>query len=33
MKNRKLKLMDEKQVVENAKKANTDLTERLRTLP
>ncbi len=33
MNDRKLKLMDEKQVVENAKKANTDLTERLRTLP
>ena len=33
MSDRKLKLMDEKQVVENAKKANTDLTERLRTLP
>jgi 5-methylthioadenosine/S-adenosylhomocysteine deaminase len=32
MNNRKLKLVDEKQVVENAKKANTDLTERLRTL-
>ncbi len=33
MSDRKLKLMDEKQVVENAKKANTDLTERLRTVP
>ncbi len=33
MSDRKLKLMDEKQVVENAKKANTDLTERLRSLP
>lgn len=32
MSDRKLKLMDEKQVVENAKKANTDLTERLRSL-
>lgn len=32
MNDRKLKLMDEKQVVENAKKANTDLTERLRSL-
>ena len=33
MSDRKLKLMDEKQVVENAKKANTYLTERLRTVP
>jgi 5-methylthioadenosine/S-adenosylhomocysteine deaminase len=33
MKNRKLKLVDEGQVLENAKKANTDLMERLRGLP
>jgi 5-methylthioadenosine/S-adenosylhomocysteine deaminase len=32
MKDRKLKLVDEEQVLENAKKANTDLTERLRTV-
>ncbi len=33
MNNRELTLVDEKQVLEEAKKANTDLTERLRTLP
>ncbi len=33
MKNRELKLVDEGQVLENAKKANTDLMERLRMLP
>jgi 5-methylthioadenosine/S-adenosylhomocysteine deaminase len=33
MTNRELTLVDEKQVLEEAKKANTDLTERLRTLP
>jgi len=33
MKDRKLKLVDEGQVLENAKKANTDLMERLRMLP
>jgi 5-methylthioadenosine/S-adenosylhomocysteine deaminase len=32
MKDRKLKLVDEAQVLENAKKANTDLIERLRTV-
>jgi len=33
MKDRKLKMVDEGQVLENAKKANTDLMERLRALP